>query len=56
MEDIQMQFNHPIRRLQQDVQTCWNSTYYMLQSLIEQKRALGIFELPNNLTAYHCVC
>lgn len=38
------------------MQTRWNSTYYMLQPLIEQKRALGIFgsefELPDNLTAH----
>ncbi|XP_070399081.1 zinc finger BED domain-containing protein 4-like isoform X1 [Nothobranchius furzeri] len=41
LEDIQGQLNQPIKRLQQDVQTRWNSTYYMLQSLIEQKRVLG---------------
>ncbi|RXN38504.1 zinc finger BED domain-containing 4-like protein [Labeo rohita] len=50
LEDIQGQLNQPIKRLQQDVQTCWNSTYYMLQSLIEQKRVLGVYvsehELP----------
>lgn len=54
LEDIQVQLNQPVKRLQQDVPTRWNSTYYMLQSLIEQKRALGIFgsehELPDNLT------
>ncbi|CAI5682323.1 unnamed protein product [Oreochromis niloticus] len=34
----------------------WNSTYYMLQSLIEQKRVLGVYvsehELPDYLTAH----
>lgn len=40
LEDIQLQLNQPIRRLQQDVQTRWNSTFYMVRSLLEQKRAL----------------
>ncbi|KAI2645626.1 Zinc finger BED domain-containing protein 4 [Labeo rohita] len=56
LEDIQGQLNQPIKRLQQDVQTRWNSTYYMLQSLIEQKRVLGVYvsehELPDCLTAH----
>lgn len=56
LEDIQGQLNQPIKRLQQDVQTRWNSTYYMLQSLIEQKRVLGVYvsehELPGYLTAH----
>ncbi|CAI5676938.1 unnamed protein product [Oreochromis niloticus] len=43
LEDIQLQINQPAKRLQQYVQTRWNSTFYMIQSLIEQKRALGIF-------------
>lgn len=54
LEDIHLQLSQPIKRLQQDVQTRWKSTYYMLQSLMEQRRALGVFgsehELPNNLT------
>ncbi|CAI5660564.1 unnamed protein product [Oreochromis niloticus] len=56
LEDIQLQINQPAKRLQQDVQTRWNSTFYMIQSLIEQKRALGIFVseygLPDTLTAH----
>lgn len=54
LEDIQGKLNQPIKRLQQDVQTRWNSTYYMLQSLIEQKQVLGVseHELPDYLTAH----
>lgn len=44
-----------VKRLQQDVATRWNSTFYMMQSLVEQKRALGAYaadyELPATLTA-----
>ncbi|CAI5660663.1 unnamed protein product [Oreochromis niloticus] len=56
LEDIQGQLNQPIEGLQQDVQTRWNSTYYILQSLTEQKRVLGVYvsehELPDYLTAH----
>lgn len=56
LEDIQLEINQPAKRLQQDVQTRWNSTFYMIQSLVEQKRALGIFVsehgLPDALMAH----
>ncbi|KAK7888714.1 hypothetical protein WMY93_024274 [Mugilogobius chulae] len=56
LEDIQMDLHMDIKRLQQDVQTRWNSSLYMLQSLLEQKRALSVFAaertLPAALTAY----
>ncbi len=56
LEDIQLEINQPAKRLQQDVQTRWNSTFYMIKSLIEQKRALGIFVseygLPDTLTSH----
>lgn len=46
-EEVQVQLNQPKRRL---------ATYYMLQSLFEQKQALGIvgseYELLDNLTAH----
>ncbi|XP_067283555.1 zinc finger BED domain-containing protein 4-like [Pseudorasbora parva] len=53
LEDIQGQLNQPIKRLQQDVQTRWNSTYYMLQSLIEQKRVLGVYQSADR-AAFFC--
>lgn len=54
-EDIQKELNMSVKKLQQDVSTRWNSTYYMMQSLVEQKRALSAYaadyELPTTLTA-----
>ncbi|XP_038133403.1 zinc finger BED domain-containing protein 4-like [Cyprinodon tularosa] len=55
LEDVQNELGMPIKRLQQDVSKQWNSTFYMMQSLVEQKRALGTyaadFDLPVTLTA-----
>ncbi len=57
LEDIQREFQMPLKRLQQDVKTRWNSTYYMIQRILEQKRTLCAFaadhELPAVLTANH---
>lgn len=54
-EDIQKEVNMPVKKLQQDVPTRRNSTYYMMQSLVEQKRALSAYaadyELPATLNA-----
>jgi len=56
LKEKQKQMGTPEHKLVQDVSTRWNSTFYMIQSLIEQKRALGIYvsekELPDNLTAH----
>lgn len=45
-----------MKALQQDVATRWNSTFYMMQSLLEQKRALGVYgadhELPVCFSAH----
>lgn len=49
--DIQEQLGQPRKCLQQDVITRWNSTFYMLESLIEQRRALGAFATENDLPA-----
>lgn len=56
LQSVQKQVVQPSKRLQQDVSTRWNSTYYMLCSLLEQNRALGIyaadFELPATFTSF----
>ncbi|XP_060768344.1 zinc finger BED domain-containing protein 4-like [Neoarius graeffei] len=53
---IQEELGQPKKRLQQDVPTRWNSTFYMLQSLLEQKRALSLYatehELPTIFTTH----
>ncbi|KAM9788033.1 zinc finger BED domain-containing protein 4 [Syngnathus typhle] len=53
--DVQLQMQMQPKRLQQDVRTRWNSTYFMIQSLLEQKRAVGAYvvdyDLPTTLTA-----
>lgn len=30
-------------RLVQDISTRWNSTFYLLERLLEQKRAIGVY-------------
>lgn len=55
LEDIQVELKMPRKRLLQDVQVRWNSTLYMLQSLLDQKRPLSLYasehNLPSNLTS-----
>lgn len=55
LQSVQKQLDQPAK-LQQDVITRWNSTYYMLCSLLEQKQALGVyaadFEVPANFTSF----
>ena len=50
-----MELNMLPKRLQQDVRMRWNSTYYLIESLIAQKRALCVYtaeyDLPATLTA-----
>ncbi|XP_070847165.1 zinc finger BED domain-containing protein 4-like [Chaetodon trifascialis] len=56
LEDVQLELLQPTARLQQDVPTRWNSTYYMMQSLTKQKRALTLYgseyELPATLSTH----
>ena len=35
----------PEHQLIQDVQTCWNSTYLMLQRISEQRKALSLYSI-----------
>ncbi|KAE8296807.1 Zinc finger BED domain-containing protein 4 [Larimichthys crocea] len=56
LEFCQKQLGQPIKKLRQDVPTRWNSSFYMLQSLLEQKLALASYaaenELPCNFTVH----
>ncbi|KAI2649262.1 Zinc finger BED domain-containing protein 4 [Labeo rohita] len=55
LEDIQKDLKMPTKRLQQDVATRWNSTFYMVESLLAQKRTISAYgadhDLPATLTA-----
>lgn len=55
LQDIQLEMNMEPKRLLQDVRTRWNSTYFMIESLLEQKRVLSAYaadhDLPTTLTA-----
>ncbi|KAI2647742.1 Zinc finger BED domain-containing protein 4 [Labeo rohita] len=55
LASIQSQMGLPLKRFKQDVNTRWNSTFYMMESLVEWKPALTAYpadyELPVTLTA-----
>ena len=51
LEKIQEDMNQPTKRLQQDVKTRWNSSLYMIKSLLEQKRVLCAFDADHGLPA-----
>ena len=40
---IQKELNLPEHQLVQDINTRWNSTFYMIERLLEQKRALSLY-------------
>lgn len=54
LKSIQEELNLPNHQLVQDVSTRWNSTYYLMERLLEQKRAVSLYitdhETLNNLT------
>ncbi|XP_073694469.1 zinc finger BED domain-containing protein 4-like [Garra rufa] len=56
LRDIQQELGMKTMMLQQDVATRWNSTFLMMRSLLDQKRALGVYgadhELPSCLSAH----
>ncbi|KAJ8933902.1 hypothetical protein NQ314_013701, partial [Rhamnusium bicolor] len=49
LENIQKELNMPAKKFVQDVQTRWNSTYYSLERLFEQKRPISLFIADNNV-------
>ena len=46
---IQENLQLPKLKLKQDVATRWNSTLYMLESILEQKMALAVYAADNNI-------
>ena len=48
LKNIQTTFGIPNHRLKQDVVTRWNSTLYMLESIIEQKMALAAYNTEHD--------
>ena len=55
LNSIQKQLNLPEHKLVQDEPTRWDSTYYLLDRLVEQRRAISFydtdFELPEKLNS-----
>ena len=47
LERFQNQLNLKKKKLIQDIQIRWNSTYYMLERLLEQKEAISLY-ISNN--------
>ncbi|XP_053622506.1 zinc finger BED domain-containing protein 4-like [Plodia interpunctella] len=43
LKSIQQELNLPNHQLVQDVTTRWNSTYYLMELLLEQKRAVSLY-------------
>ena len=50
LKEIQESLRLPTHRLKQDEPTRWNSTQYMLQSILEQKMALGAYATEHSIT------
>ncbi|XP_077097966.1 E3 SUMO-protein ligase ZBED1-like [Siphateles boraxobius] len=41
LKEVQEQMNHPVKKLIQEVDTRWNSTFLMLQRLYEERQSVG---------------
>ena len=41
LREVQKQFNRPVKKLIQEVDTRWNSTFLMLQHLFEERQSVG---------------
>ncbi|XP_065323357.1 zinc finger BED domain-containing protein 4-like [Gordionus sp. m RMFG-2023] len=53
LKEIQIRLSLAQHKLIQDVPTRWDSTYYMLERLIEQKRAVQLFIIDNPNLGWH---
>lgn len=49
--DVQQQVGQNIKKFQQDITTRWNRSFYMLQSLLEQKRTLAAYGAEHEVPA-----
>ncbi|KAK7878678.1 hypothetical protein WMY93_030514 [Mugilogobius chulae] len=49
LRDIQNELGLPNKIIQQDVTTRWNSTFYMMKSLLEQRRVLSVYGADHDL-------
>lgn len=52
LQNLQKQLGMKEARLQQDVPIRWNSTFYMMTSLLQQKRALAAYAVDFDLPAF----
>ena len=50
LKEIQSQLKLPEHKIFQDVSTRWNSTYYMLERFIEQKKAIALYCITRTQT------
>lgn len=52
LRQIQEELKIPVKQLVQDTPTRWNSTYYLLKRLDEQKRAVSVYCTENNFNNF----